>query len=169
MRFTRHFSATVVAAGLVLAAAAAQAAGTVQVSFIQSDKFTDAGDARRDIDGNLRELARHFDALAQRYLGDGQKLTVEVLDIDLAGEVRPSRRFMQDVRVLRGRADWPRIKLRYTLETSGQAPRSGEQNIADMAYLQHISAGYANDEPLRHEKRMLREWFATQFVAAPAR
>jgi len=169
MRSSCHFTTTAVAAGFVLAAAAAQAAGTAQVSFVQSDKFADAGNARHDIDGNLRELARHIDALAKRYLGDGQKLTVEVLDVDLAGEVRTSRRFMQDVRVLRGGADWPRIKLRYTLELAGQAPRSGEQSIADMAYQQHIGGGYASDEPLRHEKRMLREWFATQFVAAPVR
>lgn len=167
MRSTFH--ATAVAVGCLLAAATAPAAGTAQVSFVQSDKFSDAGDARRDIEGNLRVLARHVEALATRYLSDGQKLTVEVLDVDLAGEVLPSHRWHQDVRVLKGGADWPRIKLRYTLEAAGQAPRSGEQIIADMAYLQHIGGGYVGDEPLRHEKRMLNEWFVAQFAGATAR
>ena len=154
-------------AGLALSAVAAQAAGTAQVSYIQPEKFTDAGDARRDIAGNLEVLRRHFESLAGRYLRDGQKLTIEVLDVDLAGEVRPSRRFQQDVRLLKGGADWPRISLRYTLESAGQAPVRGEQTIIDMDYLHHLG-GYGNAEPLRYEKQMLSAWFAAQFGATAA-
>ena len=150
--------------GLALAAAA-HAAGTVQVSYVQPDKFSDAGDSRRDVEANLTRLTRHFETLAGRYLHDGQKLSIEVLDVDLAGEVRPARRFNQDVRVLKGGADWPRITLRYTLESAGQALRRGEQTIADMDYLRHINP-YASDEPLRYERRMLDDWFAAQFGAA---
>jgi len=152
-------------AALALVAVAAQAAGTVQVSYIQPEKFSDAGDARRDIEGNLDVLKRHFETLAGRHLQDGQRLTIEVLDVDLAGEVRPSRRFNQDVRFLRGGADWPRITLRYTLESAGQAPIRGEQSVTDMDYLHHLN-NYASDEPLRYEKQMLNEWFAAQFGAA---
>jgi hypothetical protein len=67
--------------------------------------------------------------------------------------------------VLKGGADWPRIKLRYTLEAAGQAARGAEQNIADMAYLHRI-AGSRAGESLHYEKRMLDEWFAAQFGAA---
>ncbi len=79
--------------------------------------------------------------------------------------MRLNRRHAQNVRVLKGGADWPRIKLRYTLESAGQAPRSGEQSLADMAYLEHVNR-YAGDDRLRYEKRMLDEWFAAQFGAA---
>jgi hypothetical protein len=167
MRSTRRFIA--VAAGLALAAVAAQAAGTAKVSFVQSDMFTDAGNARHDIDANLLALTRHFDTLASRYLSDGQKLAVEVLDIDLAGDVRLSGRWRHDVRIVTGRADFPRIRLRYTLESAGLGTRSSEQHIADMAYLQRVVGRYTNDEPLRYEKRMLDDWFVEQFVAAAAR
>ena len=166
MRSTTR-SLTVVSIGLLIAVAAAQAAGSVQVSYVQPDSFADVGDTRRDTEGNLLALTRHFEALAGR-LGDGQKLTVEVLDVDLAGEIRPLHRMQQDVRVLRGAADWPRIKLRYTLESPGQAARSGEQRLADMAYLQRINR-YRSDEPLRYEKHMLDEWFVAQIAAAGAR
>jgi hypothetical protein len=156
------------AAGLAVAAVAAHAAGTAQVSFVQPDKFADAGNARRDHDANLRALASHIEALAARHLGDGQKLSVEVLDVDLAGEMRFSRRLNDNIRVLKGGADWPRIKLRYTLESAGQAPRSGEQTIADMSYLQRLNR-YPSDTQLRYEKRMLDDWFAAQFGAAAAK
>ena len=154
--------------GLVLAAAAAQAAGSVSVTYVQQNKFADIGWSNRDVEDNLKELTRHFETLAARHLADGQKMNVEVLDIDLAGEMRWSRRAGQDLRVLKGGTDWPRIKLRYTLEAAGQAPRSAEDNLADMAYLQRITGARAG-EPLHYEKRMLDEWFAAQFGAAAAK
>ena len=153
--------------GLACISAAVQAAGAVQVSFVQPDKFTDAGDARRDTDRNLDEVKRHFEVLAARHLADGQTLGIEVLDVDLAGEVRPSRRTHQDARILKGGVDWPRIKLRYTLQGAGAAPRSAEQTLSDMGYLHHVNR-YPRAEPLRYEKRMLDEWFAAQFGRAAA-
>ena len=149
---------------LALSAAAAQAAGTVQVSYVQPEKFADAANSRHEIDNTLRLLTGHFEALARRHLADGQKLSIEVLDIDLAGEVRHSRRFLQDVRVLKGGADWPRIKLRYTLESAGQVSRGDEQVVSDMAYLQRISR-YPESEALHFEKRMLDDWFVARFAA----
>ena len=150
--------------GISLGAFAAQAAGTVAVSFVEPEKFTDARDARRDATDNLRVLREHIESAASRHLADGQKLSVEVLDVDLAGEVRPSRGLQQDVRVLKGRADWPRITLRYTLEAAGQAVRRGEKTISDMAYLQRSNV-LAYRDALSYEKRMLDEWFKSQFAA----
>lgn len=150
------------------AASAAQAAGTVSVKFVEPDKFADARDARRDARDNLRVLAGHIESAAGRYLAEGDKLSVEVLDVDLAGEIRPSRHLLQDVRVLKGGADWPRIKLRYTLESAGQPLRSGEQSISDMAYLQR-GAGRASGDALAHEKRMLDEWFQARLATRSAR
>jgi len=156
-----------VSAALVLAAAA-QAAGTVQVSFVQPEKFSDVRDARHDSSVNLRELKRYLEELASRHVADGQSLTIEVLDVDLAGEIRFSPRLHDDVRVLKGRADWPRIKLRATLESAGQPVRRVEQTVADMAYLQRLNR-YGDSEFLRYEKRMLDEWFVAQFGGAASK
>jgi hypothetical protein len=166
MRFTIRSIAF--ALGFAGAALAAQAAGTVQVSFVTPEKFTDAGDSRGDQERNLRLLKQHFETLAARHLGDGQTLGIEVLDLDLAGARQFSGRLKEHVRVLNGRSDWPRIRLRYTWEADGQPPRSGEESVADMAYLQHLTR-YAGDEALRHEKRMLDEWFAARFGTAAAK
>jgi hypothetical protein len=152
---------------LLLATAAAHASGGVQVSFVQPDRFVDAEDARRDATDNLRRLKSYLEERGRRYVADGQTLIIEVLDVDLAGEVRFDRRRMDDVRVLRGMADWPRITLRYTLETAGQPARHAEQTVYDMAYLQRMNR-YTSDEPLRYEKPMLDAWFDAQFGSVAA-
>jgi hypothetical protein len=152
------------ALGLALSSVAVQAGGTVQVAFVQPEKFTDIGDAHRDSTNNLRLLKRCLEEIGARHVADGQSLTIEVLDVDLAGEVRFSSRLHDDVRVLKGRADWPRIALRVTLESPGQPVRRIEQTVSDMAYMQRVNR-YADNDALRYEKRMLDEWFIAQFGA----
>ena len=53
-----------------------------------------------------------------RRLPDGQTLTIAVLDLDLAGSLRPTP--TGELRVLRGGADWPSMSLRYTLQADGR-------------------------------------------------
>ncbi|MED5618490.1 DUF3016 domain-containing protein [Ideonella sp. BN130291] len=148
---------------LVLAATAASA-GPVDVSFVESTRFSDAGTTRWDEEGNLKTLATHLQTLGQRYLAPGQTLKVEVLDVDLAGMSYPTSR--GNIRVARGRADLPRITLRYSLQGGDQVLRQGEETVTDLDYMNHIRDASEN-ESLRHEKRMLTQWFQARF--APAR
>jgi hypothetical protein len=157
-----------VSMALVLSAAAAQAGGSVQVSFVQPEKFSDVRDAQLSSVSNLRELKRHLEELGARHVADAQSLTIEVLDVDLAGEIRFSRGWHENVRVLRDSADWPRIKLRVTLESADQPVQRVEQTVSDMAYLQRINR-YRDGELLRHEKHMLDTWFEAQFAGAAAK
>jgi hypothetical protein len=60
--------------------------------------------------------------------------------------------------VLRGAADWPRIQLRFSLEQNGQVLKSGEAQLSDMNYLNHINR-YFDGESLRYEKQMIDDWF----------
>lgn len=150
-----------VALSAITLATAAQAAGTVTVSFVKPETFTDVKDGALSKDRQLEALKRHLEQAAAPYVADGQTLKIEVLDVDLAGEIRPSAR-ANDLRVLKGSADWPRIQLRYTLESPGQATRSGQARVQDMAYLMH-GATLPNTEPLAYERRMLDEWFKAEF------
>jgi hypothetical protein len=163
MRSTAH--AALVSLVLVAAGSSVLAAGTVQVAYVQPEKFADIGYAPRDREDTLQELTKHFELLASRHLEDGQKLNVEVLDVDLAGTVQPSTRAGQDLRVFRDSADWPRIQLRYTLETAGKPARSGEQKLSDLNYMRYLG-GPGSRPPLQAEKRMLDEWFTAQFGPA---
>jgi Protein of unknown function (DUF3016) len=153
----------IVLCGCVLGPAPVHAGGDAEVLFPGQARYTDAGSWGRDREANLKVLAEHLKGLAWRYLSEGQKLTLEVLDVDLAGSAKPWRASANDLRVLRGKADWPRIELRYVLTTNGQGPRSGKESISDLNYLQRLGA-YGVSEPLVYEKRMLDDWFRVRFV-----
>jgi hypothetical protein len=138
-----------------LLAGPAHAAGKVEVSYVEPDKFADIGWGSVDRERVLRQMTLVLEEFAAR-LPDGQTLKLEVTDIDLAGEQRPSRG--QDIRVLRGMADWPQVKMRYTLRAGDTTLKSGEANIYDMGYLYGAVDNVGTNLP--HERRMLRKWFA---------
>jgi hypothetical protein len=154
---------TLAAAALLALGAAAQAAGSVEVKFAANDKLTDAGRGSYDIDQTVKALGEHIKSLGAK-LPDGQALAVEVLDVDLAGELRPTRSG-REIRVLRGRADWPRVTLRYTLSADGKTVKAGEEQLADMNYLMQ-GVGTRRGEAYSYERRMLDRWFAERFVAS---
>jgi len=147
-------------------AQAAAAAGTVEVSFVKPQTYADAGQWQRDISATQTQIQQYLQLLAERQLPNGQLLRVEVLDVDRAGWLRHVPHRVDDIRVIRNGADWPRIKLRYTLEAGGQAISSGEETLADLDYMGRFSA-YNADDPMRYEKRMLKDWFRARFAAAP--
>lgn len=162
---TRFALPALLAIALVAVGAPARAAGTVTVNFIQPDRYADVGVGAVERQRNLDALKRHFVALGNR-LPDGQVMTIDVLEVDLAGEVQPWRR-NPDLRVLKGGADWPRMTLRWTLEGGGQPLRRGEDRLADMGYLSHL-VGPPAGEPLAYDRRMVDAWFRDR-VLAPTR
>jgi hypothetical protein len=70
-----------------------------------------------------------------------------------------------DLRVLRGGADWPMIQLRYSVEAAGKPLKQGEAKISDQNYLNHMNR-YPSSEPLRYEKAMLDDWFKKEILSA---
>ncbi|HLL18172.1 MAG TPA: DUF3016 domain-containing protein, partial [Rubrivivax sp.] len=120
-------------AALCCAALPVQAAGKADVSYVKPEAFRDAGRGSVEREKTMASLTRYVQQLA-RQLPDGQTLRLEVTDIDLAGEIHPSMR-LNDLRVLRGGADWPSLNLRYTLLDGSRTLKSGEAQLADMAYM----------------------------------
>ena len=152
-----------IASILALTAAAAQA-GTAQVTFVDPTDYSDGGRHVGEGDQFRTELARHLQRLAERVLPADQTIVIEVLDVDLAGEPRISGR-LDNPRVVRGRADWPRIELRYTLRVGDKTLASGQELVQDMAYM-NTSLVLTSTESLPYEKRMLTRWFERHFAAA---
>jgi hypothetical protein len=139
------------------------ASATTTVSFVQPERYADAGNTPAEEPKNLEVLAGHLQLLGAQ-LPATQTLRIDVLDIDLAGEVSP-RRISPPLRVA-GNADWPRIHLRYSLEQDGRVLRSGDEWLKDLHYSR--TGIYARrDAPLYYEKRLLDAWFR-QRIAAPA-
>ena len=140
----------------LIASAPAQAAGTVEVRWLAPETFSDVGrnavDRERTL-ASLEALIQHLGA----QLPDGQTLTLKVSDVDLAGEMVPGR--LNDIRVLRGRADWPRMDLHFTLRAGATVLKAGDAQLADMGYMQGppASGGYV------FEQRMIERWFKSEF------
>jgi hypothetical protein len=72
---------------LLLAFPAYSAGAAVEVSFHPADQYADIGDgvdARRTI----KEIREHLVKLGERYLQPGFRLSVDVLEVDLAGNLQ---------------------------------------------------------------------------------
>ena len=147
-------------AGLALLASSVAWAGT-EVQFSKPDQYTDVPFNPQERDDVLKELSRHFEKLGAS-LPSGQTLKIDVTDVDLAGRENPSLRAGQDIRVMNGRVDWPRMRLHYVLEQDGKVIRSGDAALSDMSYLTRINHYFSN-EKLRYEKLMIDDWYGDTF------
>jgi len=159
----RLLRSLVLSGAVVLAGTAAAHAG-VTVTFDHPERYTDAGNPYGPVsrDAAMRGIGQHLERLAARYLRPDQVLTIDVLDIDLAGRKNPLRAFAYDVRVRR-QETWPRITLRYTLTQGGTVVASAEETVTDQSYLDRPGLARSPD-PLRYEKAMLDDWFRARFV-----
>ena len=151
-------------AALALLASSSAWAG-VHVNFSKPDDYSDMPFSTRDREQILAGLAEHFQLLGKG-LRPGQDLKIEVTDVDLAGREDPMRRGTMDVRVMDGRTDWPRMRLRYVLEQDGKVIASGNAALSDMSYLQRINR-YSSSDALRYEKKMIDDWFENTFGIKP--
>lgn len=168
LRFAGVASALVLSsmlAGSPAFAAGPVAASAVQVSYDKPEQFADVSFDPRKRDDALKEITRHFEKLGSA-LPPGQSLKIDVTDIDLAGREEPRLRGINDIRVLNGGVDWPRMSLHYVLEQDGKVLRSGDAKLSDMSYLSRLNR-YSSGEPLRYEKLMMDDWFDKTFDIAP--
>lgn len=156
-------AAALSAACLSLGTVATPASAAVTVTFVQPESYRDLPFSPIDREHVLRDMGEHF-AKLEKALPPGQDLKIDVLDFDMAGRLVPNFRATQDLRVLRGGADWPHMKVRYTLSANGQVITSGEDQLSDMAYLDRINR-YSDGDTLRYEKRMVDDWFNKKFAA----
>ncbi len=158
----RVFGVTVIALAIAATGLPAHAAGKLDLQFIAPEKYSDIGHGSYDRERNLKSLAAYLQTLVAQ-LPDGQTLKLDVLDIDLAGELRP--RATQEVRVLRGTVDWPQMKLRYTLTQGGATLKSGEAQLSDLGYLDHLRGRESTYGDLAYDKRLLQDWFRNTLTA----
>ena len=147
---------TLALAGVTALTSLSATAGQAVVTFSHPENYSDFPDMDSDRQELLKKLANHFIKQAAK-LPASQELKVEVLDVDLAGDLRPGFRFPRDIRVVRGRIDWPKMTVRFTLTENGRVVQSGEEQLNDMAFLQRNNRYYP-DDPLRYEKNMVDDW-----------
>ena len=141
----------------------------VQVRFPDPEAFTDASfDHRASSRGEvMQELAAYLVARATPLLSPGQRLRIDIVDVDLAGRYEPWTSPGHDIRYLRD-TTWPRLRLTYRLEDAQGASVAGAtEDLSDMNY--RMRAGLRSDpDRLRYEKAMLDDWLRARFGASKA-
>lgn len=112
----------------------------------------------------VAQLARYIRARAEAQLPPGQRLDVEILDVERAGEYEFAYGDATDVRVLRDIYP-PRMRLlvRRT-DAGGRVVEAGERRLADLAYLA-MPQPMSDSDPLRYEKRMIDRWLRSELAA----
>jgi hypothetical protein len=146
-----------VIAAALLSLAAASASASVVVQYIQPENFTDLPHVAWQRQQALDDLSEHFQALGKT-LPAGRDLSIEILDVDMAGREQPNGLTVEPLRVMRGAGDWPAIRLRYRLSEGGTVIASGEAQLSDRTYQSRIN-GYSRDERWRYEKQMIDDWW----------
>jgi len=139
------------------ALAAEPSRDVLSVTFVKPDTYQDA--SRRYGYGSdpqvLDAIRQHLQKLADRGLPSGYSLSIDVLDIDLAGYIE--WRTASQVRVIRD-ATWPRMTLHYALRHGDQTIVDQQERINNMNFHWGINT-YGYSDPLRYEKAMLDDWF----------
>lgn len=168
MLLSRCFARWALAAGAGLVMQTGIAApAQVSLTLVQPAQFTDAGYSHRtatpaELERLQQALQGALQPLAERRLPAGDQLQVEVLDVDLAGELQMLRwPTGGELRVMR-EITWPRITLRWRLLHEGREVSSGEQRLSDLNYLAGRPPG-GDSERYDPERRLMQRWFEQTF------
>lgn len=161
----KELSALKYVVGITLALCFTHAnSASVKVKWTDPDSYADIhhGD---DFKESYREwlffnLDKHFTKLAEKLPAD-QHLDIEVLNLDLAGDVH--RGSIDLIRIVENRYP-PRILMRYSLMTKDkQVISSDEVKLRDTAFMTRGSIR-AKRSSLGYEKKMLDDWFKDTFI-----
>lgn len=144
----------------------------VEVTWEAPDTYTDvraANESRvRFKERTFKTLSAYFSKLAEQ-LPEDQTLSINVTDLDLAGEVWPSSFVFgngmgTDVRIIK-RVDIPRISFSYSLKDSnGSEIKSADVDLKDMGFLENART-IAQTDNLAYEKAMLKDWFRDEMAS----
>lgn len=151
---------------LVSMATPAYGAPAVEVTFVNADRYSDASPHRylgpdRERDAVLAGLREHLQEIGRKWLVAGDTVKIEIVDVDLAGELRPRSVGGREIRVLSGSAV-PRIRLRYSVTRASGRQFAGEELLV---------GGWQWTPPclapqtLCHERLLLSEWFAVRVAS----
>ena len=142
--------------------------GSVEVRFIEPDKYVDANNrfsSGLKPEATLAELRRLIEQVTSPFLAPGERLVVEILNVDLAGGPNPGANFPYGLRVVTD-ATPPSFRLRYTLtDRRGQRIASNEERVSDINFLLGARAAQSGSFP--YERELLREWARRRFANRP--
>lgn len=141
-------------------------AGTVSVRYDDSAQFSDARSGAPESEAARRAwldaLCGHLAERAAAALPAGQRLTVQLTDVQRAGAFEPWRGPQAaHLRVVRDLYP-PRIDLQFQrLAADGRVLQSERRQLRDPGFLMRPAPN--THDPLRYEKRLVDDWVAQEF------
>ena len=118
-------------------------------------------------EGNwLQDFAQYMRKQAQQQLAPGERLDLNIIDIQRAGQYEPWHGVnLQNARIIRDLYP-PRMTVAVKLyDASGVVVDEGVRKLSDQAFL--LNATPLNDtDPLRYEKRMVDTWLRRELRTA---
>lgn len=150
-------------AAVLLAASSARA--QVSVAFVAPERYTDAENrfgSGPTLRVTLTEIRRLFVELGERVLKPGESLSVTVLDIDLAGYVRPGTAGPDSLRIVSDIGP-PRLRRRYRLKEHGRTVLAADETVSDTNFLVR-RAGSFNGGSFTYERELIRDWLQARIV-----
>ncbi|MCB5189456.1 DUF3016 domain-containing protein [Methylobacillus arboreus] len=142
----------------------------VTVEYISPEKFTDISSTNHGPPNSsyLDQLSKHLSKKAASYLAPGERLTIAIKDIDMAGGFEPwVMPVNPDVRMVRDIYP-PRIALSYELrDAHGQVLKAGDAKLSNPAFL--LNPRPNSIDTMRHEKALLDNWLRKSFAERNAK
>ena len=138
----------------------------VEVSYRDPAQFTEMKHNPGERSDWLDDLSKYTARRAAQLLPGGERLSVTITDVQLAGMFEPWRRGnLSNVRIVRDTTP-PRIDLSFQLESAqGVTLKQGERQLRDGAFFLMRSTRYRNDA-LAYEKNLIDAWLSKEFRAA---
>ncbi|MGO4552302.1 DUF3016 domain-containing protein [Lysobacter sp. 2RAF19] len=108
------------------------------------------------------ELADYMQEKLVKAVPPGERVDVEILDIQRAGQYEWLHSQTDDVRVLRDVYP-PRMTLQFShKDANGKVIAEGQRKISDLAYLQ-TQPPFPTSDTLRYDKRLIDTWIRREF------
>ena len=139
-----------------------------QVKLIDGKKFTDYELSNQSRKRSLTTLEKDFNKLftklSKKYLKEGQSVSIEVTNLDLAGDIRYNTGATnQDLRIVK---DSSLLKLYFNykvLAKDGSLVTEGEHKIKEFLHLSSHSQRQKHRGNLSHFVPFLEKWFKDGF------
>jgi len=146
--------------GLLLSLPSLGQEAPVQVQYVHAENFADVGN-RRFSDERIRaayleQLREHLTRRAAAVLAAGERLSVSITEVDMAGEFDAWRPPSDEARIVKDIYP-PRIDLSFRLAADdGKVIKEGARTLVDPAFM--LGANRYPDDPLRYEKALIDRW-----------
>lgn len=137
-------------------------AGTAEVTWSEPDNYSDvrpANESRKAFQKRtFKALDKHIGKMTEKKLPDGYTLKMDVVDLNLAGDVQ--LRGSTLIRVV-DRVFIPSMEFSYSLSDANGKVVKEESGVKlkDMSFMDSIKNARYRHESLSYEKAMLDEWF----------